>query len=139
LRARWANLFSVQSSLQQQKLACTPVACVPLASFFSLLPVPLQFGPACDSISARSGRRSLWINERVRQDLCTLLNANRMSCWAGSIQKTEAAGASGSLAREGMANHRNHFLLDSQETALQCDHGISFIEAKKPFAGSGRP
>jgi hypothetical protein len=35
------------------------------------------------------------------QDLCTLLNANRMSCWAGSIQKTEAAGASGSLAREG--------------------------------------
>jgi hypothetical protein len=90
LRARDANLYSVQSSLLQQRAgmgATVTARCLCQPFFLSLLPVPLQFSPARDSMPVRSGRRPPGTNEEIDQERCTLLNASMMLSPSRLIQK----------------------------------------------------
>src|ERR1700748_411716 len=53
-------------------------------------------------------------------------------CTAGTVRfrKWKTPDEQFSRAGRGMRGHRNHFLLGSHETALECDHVISFIKSR---------
>jgi hypothetical protein len=158
LRARDANLYSVQSSLLQQRAgmgATVTARCLCQPFFLSLLPVPLQFSPARDSMPVRSGRRPPGTNEEIDQERCTLLNASMMLSPSRLIQKgwvgggEFAPGLPAGIAVRPYPNGANNkankggeldYFHDRREwCGRECDHVKSLRKAKKPFDGSGRP